>query len=124
MRTLSLILDLLRELSDLGAAGVLVSLILDALRHRHPLPGPDPRQPQLPPLRRLALRLLWTPATAFALAVGLSALAAAAVAALSGRDAWAALDAAVYNGLASQLTWALRWLALQPRKRLLPELED
>lgn len=122
--TLSLLIQLLVALSSYGGAGVVISLGLDALRRRSPLPGPDPREPRPAGLRLLYLRLLWTPVSAFFLAVGLSALAATAAAALSGQDGWAALDQAIYNGMSSQLTWAARWLALNPRKRSMPELGD
>ncbi|HEU4327366.1 MAG TPA: hypothetical protein VFS21_29785, partial [Roseiflexaceae bacterium] len=103
--------------------GVAVSLGLDALRRRSPLPGPDQPLPTSA-IERIYLRALWTPASAFVLAVLLSAAAAATLAALNGQDAGAAVDLAIRNAFASQATWAARWLVLNPRKRSLPVLED
>lgn len=111
-QTLSLILSLLAALANSGAAGVLVSLLFDHARVRFPRPHSPEQVAALPQVRRLLLLLLWTPVSAFAVTVLVSALAAVAVALLTGSDGWSALDLAIYNGFAAQVTWAIRWLAL------------
>jgi hypothetical protein len=113
--TLSLARDLLIALMPIGAAGLVVSLLLDAVRRRFPLPVPPAPAPI--GAHRFLLGVLWSPLLAFVLAVGLSALAGVLVALLSGGDGWAALDSAIYNALGSQVTWAINHLARNPYRR-------
>lgn len=122
-QTLSLILSLLSALAQVGAAGVLVSLLFDHARVRFPRPHPQ-EQAARPPLYRLLLLLLWTPISAFVVTVLVSALAGVLVELLTGGDVWAAMDIALYNGFASQVTWAVRWLALPVQGRTMTVAPD
>lgn len=108
-QTLSLIAQALAALTELGAAGVVVSLGIDLLRRRFPRPAPQ-SQPVRFSAARLLLTLLWTPATVFLLAIGLSASAGALLALLTGGDVAAALDTAIASALASQVAWFVSWV--------------